>query len=177
MLLRVFHTDQANLSQQNVNGVQSQRGRAERPLWYTWSRLHTWGLSSPQSQKVLVMCSALCDRTGQTWKLITQCYQSSSLNASDSLLSVFLDGCESSSAHQNVSFFLAAWQRTLICHHFMSSKAWEKLPSLDNKGCHAKQLRTWVVSTDAVLCFAKEWPLLFLSWMQSLFQFLNVFQY
>lgn len=63
-----------------------------RVLQYTWSRLHTWGLCSPQSQKALVMCPPLCDRAGQHWKLIIQRYQSNSLSAFDSLLSVFLDG-------------------------------------------------------------------------------------
>lgn len=163
MLLWIFYTEKANVSHQNVSTVQNQRGRAEGSLWYTWSKLHTWGLSSPQSQKVLVMCSVLCDRAGQNWKLITRCYQSSSSNAFDSLLSVFLDGWESSSCTSKwESFFpFAAWHKTLICHHLMSSEAWEKLPSLDNKGCHAKQLRTWVVSTDAVLCLPKNGPFYF----------------
>lgn len=57
--------------------------------------------------KALVMGSALCDRAGQNWKLITRCYQSSSLNAFDSLLSVFLDGWESSSCTSKCDFFFS----------------------------------------------------------------------
>ena len=118
-------------------------------------------------------CVAEQEKTGN----YTQRCQSGSWSVMDSLLSVFLDGWESSSCTSKCDFFLASWHRTFICHHFMSSKAWEKLPSLSNEGSHAKQRRTWVVSTDAVLCFAKEWSLLFLSWMQSFFPLLNVFQY
>lgn len=67
MLLWIFQMETADVSHQHSNGVQSQRKRAECLLWCTWRRLHTWGLSSSQSQKALVMCSPLCERAGPDW--------------------------------------------------------------------------------------------------------------
>lgn len=146
MLLWIFHTEKkkrkANVSLQNVNGVQSQRERAEGPLWYTWSRLHTWGWSSPQSQKALVMCCALCDRGGQNCKLITQRYQSSSLNALDSLLSVFLDGWESSSCTSKCEGFFPhclAWGLNLSSFYVLKGLGEAAILGQQRMPCKAAQ--------------------------------------
>lgn len=106
MLLWIFHVGKKKLMYHTRMSLESrakEKGRSAHSG--TPGAYYTQGLGRSSKPEAAVMCPAQCARAGHNCELITQCYQGSSLNGLDSLLSVFLDGWESSSCTSKCEFF------------------------------------------------------------------------